>query len=174
MKVKSDLTAEDIERVLRYDQETGMFYWRPRPDGPPEWNTRYAGERAGTINKDGYRQIKIGDRLYYAHRLAWLVLKREWPKGEIDHREIDNRDDNRESNLRDATHSENAQNRRKYATNTSGYKGVCWDKSRGKWIVIIQVNGKQKNIGRYKTKEEAKRAYEEAARSIHGEFARTS
>lgn len=47
--------------------------------------------------------------------------------------------------------------------NTSGYKGVAWDKSRNKWVAYIKLNGKTKNLGRFSTKEEAIAARELAA-----------
>jgi hypothetical protein len=45
------------------------------------------------------------------------------------------------------------------STNKSGIRGVSWDKSRGKWHAAICVNGKQKNLGNFETKEQARDAY---------------
>lgn len=52
------------------------------------------------------------------------------------------------------------------ASNTSGIRGVCWDKSRGKWIASICVAGKQRNLGRFDSKEEAAAVYNEAAAEL--------
>lgn len=85
-----------------------------------------------------------------------------------------NRLDNRKSNLRAATNAQNNQNKRSPRNNRSGYKGVSWCKERNKWAAQIQVNGRQKNLGRFDNVEDAIRAYDEAARKLHGEFALTN
>jgi len=85
------------------------------------------------------------------------------PDKEIDHINH-NMLDNRRSNLREASHQENCCNRRKHRDNTSGFKGVYWHTSGGKWAASI-------HLGMFATKEEAARAYDEAAKIIHGEFA---
>lgn len=79
--------------------------------------------------------------------------------------------DNRRSNLRRATIAENARNRRLPSTNTSGFKGVMFDKARGLWRSHIGAEGRRLTIGRFTTPEEAARAYDEAAREMYGEFA---
>jgi AP2 domain len=79
------------------------------------------------------------------------------PDKQVDHVEHDTLD-NRKSKLNVVTTAENCQNRRKFSTNTSGYTGVTWDKSRGKWVASIVVNYKRKNLGRYDDKDEAIRA----------------
>ena len=77
--------------------------------------------------------------------------------------------DNREINLRVCTCSQNLTNRGKQANNTSGYKGVFED---GKnWLAQIRFNGKQYYLKTWPTKEQAARAYDEAAKRLHGEFA---
>lgn len=80
--------------------------------------------------------------------------------------------DNRRANLRPATNAENMRNRRRYANNTSGFKGVTFDKAKGRWKAQIRLDGRRRYIGRYDTAEEAARAYDAAARELHGEFAR--
>jgi hypothetical protein len=75
-------------------------------------------------------------------------------------------------NLRKATVNQNKWNTSKRKTNTSGYKGVFWCKSKKRWASIICVYKKRIFLGRFKTKEEAHEAYKEAALKYHGEFAR--
>ena len=80
--------------------------------------------------------------------------------------------DNRKSNLRICTLSENCCNKKKSKRNTSGYKGVTWHKRHKKWYVSIRKNDMIKHIGCFLTKEEAHAAYCKVAKELHGEFAR--
>jgi transposase len=80
--------------------------------------------------------------------------------------------DNRKNNLRLCTESENAFNRGKSKTNTSGYKGVSWNKHLKKWNATICKKEKNIHLGYYNTPQEAHAAYCEAAKTLHGEFAR--
>jgi len=84
-----------------------------------------------------------------------------------------NRDglDNRRRNLRPCTESQNGMNRRRYINNRSGFKGVSWDSVNKKWRASIAVQAKCKNLGLFKLKEDAARAYNKAAKRLHGEFA---
>jgi len=92
----------------------------------------------------------------------------------VDHKN-GNKLDNRRENLRICSRGENASNRHKQANNTSGYKGVHWEATRGKWIASIKrrENGKLKNffLGRFDCKVEAAKAYNKRALELHGEFA---
>lgn len=80
--------------------------------------------------------------------------------------------DNRRKNLRICTRAQNIQNRGATIKNACGYKGVCFDKSRNKWSAEINTNKKRIHLGRFDTPEDAARAYDAAARRLHGEFAR--
>lgn len=84
--------------------------------------------------------------------------------------------DNRKCNLRFANHSQNGANSAISKNNTTGFKGVSIDKRRTHhtkpWFACIRVNYKTIHLGRYATKEEAAKAYDEAARRYFGEFAR--
>ena len=77
--------------------------------------------------------------------------------------------DNRRGNLREATSRQNAQNRSKRRTSESGCKGVV--RHGKKWRARITINGKQIRLGVFLTKEEASKAYENAARVHFGEYA---
>jgi hypothetical protein len=82
--------------------------------------------------------------------------------------------DNRRSNLRICTITENNRNCHKYKNNTSGYKGVHWDKEKRKWRAAIKVNKKIISLGRFDDPEKAYEAYVAASKKYHGEFGRTS
>jgi hypothetical protein len=90
---------------------------------------------------------------------------------EIDHIDGDGLN-NRRANLRAATHGQNQRNRGAQSNNSSGFKGVSWDKPTGKWRAQIEVNGKNKHLGRYNTPEAAHAAYCKASDVLHGEFGR--
>ncbi len=79
--------------------------------------------------------------------------------------------DNRRSNLRVATASENGSNRRLLRGNTSGLKGVTWHKRDRKWQAAIGVGNGKKYLGYFDTAEQAHEAYCKAAAEVHGEFA---
>jgi hypothetical protein len=89
----------------------------------------------------------------------------------VDHRNC-NGLDNREENLRFATPTENSCNRRKKTNTSSRFKGVTFDKKRKNWIARIKYMRKPVWLGSFETEIEAARAYDEAARKYHGEFAR--
>lgn len=159
------ITLDRLRELLSYDPETGHFHWsKPRPFCS-------AGKYAGGLTPYGYVRINVEGRPYQAHRLAWFYVYGRWPLREIDH--INGiRSDNRLSNLREATPSQNQANKGMRKDNTSGAKGVTWDKSRGKWLAAIHVNGKRQGLGRYQTIGEAAAAYEAAAEINFGEFSR--
>jgi hypothetical protein len=80
--------------------------------------------------------------------------------------------DNRKCNLRVVPKCVNAQNTLISSNNTSGFKGVSFDKSRAAWMASISSNGKQISLGRFPSAELAARAYDDAARRLHGPLAR--
>ena len=90
--------------------------------------------------------------------------------GHIDH--IDRKKLNcQRKNLRTATNSQNLANRGKNRNNTSGYKGVTWDKERRKWLAQIEVRGRNRYLGRYEDEQEAHAAYRAALRERFAEYA---
>lgn len=160
------LTCERLREILYYDVGTGVFIWKISRRGPVK-----VGDVAGSPDSKGYRAIKIDGHLYRSHRLAWFYQTGEWPNGEIDH--INGvRSDNRFANLREATHSENMRNVGRRADNASGFKGVCWDRHRRRWLAQITMNGKMKFLGYFDAPEEAYAAYCATSKEHHGEFAR--
>ncbi len=78
--------------------------------------------------------------------------------------------DNRRSNLRSCTQSQNHMNKLKLSNNTSGYKGVFWHKTAKRWRAQITLNSKAKHLGYFGSPEEAHRAYNQAARKLFKDF----
>lgn len=120
-------------------------------------DTGYA--MASTYNPETKKVGKI--------RLHRLVMDN--PKSKmIDHINGDKLD-NRKANLRVCTNADNMRNRPKTKTNHSGYKGVIFHYN--KWKATIKVNYKQIYLGRFTKKEDAAKAYNEAALEHFGQFA---
>lgn len=142
---------------LKYDPASGTFTWAKPRRGVT------VGDEAGSVDKHGYRVIRLDCQIHFAHRLAWLIHYGEWPPLEIDH--INRvRTDNRISNLRAVSHAENMANYGTPRTNTSGVRGVSWNKKNQCWEAKATVDGKRQHLGSFATLEEAARAF-----SLHGE-----
>lgn len=163
---------DDISETIRYDPKTGKFWWLPNPKKPKTWLNRFAfNEAFTTVDIQGYLYGRVSYKRYIAHRVAWYLHYGHWPVGQIDHIN-GNIKDNRIENLRDVTISQNQWNRKLNANNTSGYKGVCWSKKDGTWVSHITLNGKVKRLGCFSSKEEAAKAYSEAADKLHEGYCR--
>ena len=148
----SDLTAEELRRLLSYDAQTGLF-------------TRN-GKIVGTLNTWGYVQICVKNKRYLAHRLAWLYIYGKWPATQIDH--INRRKtDNRAINLREVTNSENAQNSGAHKDNAGGTRGIYFDKSRNRWVAELCLNDKVVFKQRFKEKLDAINARAKAEEQFH-------
>ena len=159
-----DLTAKQLRAVVDYNPDTGVFVWRHH-------RTNWEDLTAGCERDLGYIVIRINYRLYRAHRLAWLYVHGRWPRGEIDHINGDP-SDNRIANLRLATIGQQRANSRIRSDNTSGAKGVWWEKRRGRWVAEIMHEGRKHHVGSYDNFEDAVAARTEAANRLHGKFAR--
>ena len=94
------------------------------------------------------------------------------PKGVIIDHINRNGLDNRKANLRFATITQNSWNSgRNVSTDSSKYKGICWQKGKGRWRARISINNKPKHLGFFDNEKEAARVYNEAAKKYRGEFA---
>lgn len=156
------ITQKTLKEVLHYNPDTGAFTWI-KSNSP----RTVSGILAGNKHYEGYIRISLNNKDYLAHRLAWLYMFGSMPKNQIDHIN-GNRGDNRISNLRESSRHQNQGNQRNpHSSNTSGFMGVYFDKVRNKFVATISINGKNKNLGRFKTPEEAHQVYLEAKRKHH-------
>ena len=142
--------------------------------------------------EDFYELIKYkwhahrSSRTYYANRVEITKKQRkcvsmhrfvmsEALKGygvemQVDHINGDGLD-NRKANLRLATAAQNSRNRRQRRGKSSRYKGVSFIRPKGKFVAEITCNGKRMSLGHFESEVEAAKAYDEAAKKHHGEFA---
>ncbi|MBF0675576.1 HNH endonuclease [Pseudomonas sp.] len=160
----TQLTYERLREALRYSPIVGVFEWRitGRKIRP--------GYLAGAVVTGGYVRIGLDRKHYAAHQLAWFYMTKSWPDRPIDHIDGDP-SNNAFSNLRLATLSQNSANSRTNSANTSGVKGVTFDRQCGKWRAVIRAGGKAVFDKSFSSLEEARVAIEKAREEIHGEFA---
>jgi HNH endonuclease/AP2 domain len=164
---------EQAMSLLDYEPETGLFRWKVRRNS--RGGSTFPGKIAGTRSPYGYVQINVAQRIWLAHRLAFLFMLGRVPeKGlEVDHINGD-RTDNRWANLREVTRQQNNYNLGVSRRNVSGTKGVSWNASSGKWLARIKVGGRVVHLGLYSTVEAASAARRAGEQKYHGEFARSA
>jgi hypothetical protein len=181
--MRVELAPELLRKLLRYDPESGVLYWRAREpslfDDTPRrsrtrnaawWNGRFAEKRACKPDAHkGYLRVGIFGDEYPAHRVIWAMETGAWPAAGLDHADGD-RANNRMANLREATTSEN--NRNRAAFGKSVYRGVSWRTAQSCWVAAIKVDGKVTFLGTFTDEIDAARAYDAAAVSHHGTFAK--
>lgn len=173
-KRNRDISPEELKELLTLDANTGTLSWRERHNKTrfeKRWNKKFAGKPAGMKSTNGYLQLRIYNQHYAAHRVVWAIFYGEWPSKDIDHKNGVT-DDNRISNLRLAEDFENLRNQKTRTDNKSGHKGVCWKTKEQKWYAYIQVDGKQKNLGRFVNIADAIIARNKAEFAYFGEFSR--
>ena len=140
-KVEVDVDDRDTEAVITHT-------WHVL--ATPKRKTFYAGTH-------------INGKTIYLHKFLTTYRRVDHING--------NGLDCRRSNMRDATHAQNMQNRKNQENNTSGYKGVYFHRQNKKWVVQIWREGQKYYIGSYEFKERAAEEYNRAAVKYHGEFA---
>ena len=169
-------TQEYLKELFHYDPETGVFT-RKINRGKAK-----VGDIAGTFSTTNdknnnslpktYRSIGIDFKMYREHRLAWVYMTGSAPKEEIDHIDGDGTN-NKWSNLREATRSQNGMNRKVKHSTKSGYRGI-WIRKNGNFAAEIIINKKKVGLGCYKTLQEARAAYKAAAKLHFGIYANPS
>ncbi len=150
-----ELTQEWLKEHYDYNAETGELT-RIKKDV----NKSRIGFSAWPIDSNGYRKVVIKGKIYAVHRLIWLWMHGYFPP-EMDHINH-NRTDNRLSNLRKATRTQNSKNRSLRSDNTSGRVGISWQSSRKAWMAFINIDHKLTFLGRFKDFAAAVAAREEA------------
>jgi hypothetical protein len=159
------VTIERLRELISYNPDTGVLVWIKNP----ALHHRKVGCRCGAMTREGYVRLAIGGQYLMAHRVAWAIHFGAWPSGMLDHvNQI--KSDNRISNLRLATASQNVANRGARQDNSHGAKGVT-RLPRGKWQAQIKLGGKNRYLGSFELKHDAVKAYQAAAIEAHGPYA---
>ena len=160
----SELSVQYVRDRLSYCPESGEFRWKSHR------YKRLIGKQAGTYVSCGYLSISLFKKRRLAHRLAWLIMTGSMPEDQIDHIDGDP-SNNKWSNLRPASQSENNQNRAKggaRSDNPSRFIGVYWVKGRSVWCAKIKIpGGKRLYLGSFSSEEEAADAYAKAKSVYH-------
>lgn len=152
------LTQGQSTVISVIDADLADYKWHARPHHSDGY---YAVRNSAYPNRITIRLHRV---------ILERIIGRPLTKTEcVDHVSGDKRD-NRRENLRLATDAQNKYNRGKTRHNTSGYKGVYWNRASGKWAAQIAANGKKKHLGYFDNTEEAYAAYCKAAQELHGEF----
>ena len=150
---------------LEYSQQTGIFRWKESPAR----NVK-AGSVAGSKTANGGWQIGLDGCVYSAGVLAWIYVHGSEPKGWISYIDKDS-GNNRINNLEDVHLNEVRHKHKKPSNNTSGVKGVFYDRAKNRYRTQVRLNGKKYGTGLHKSKEDAERAVIELRRKLHGERA---
>ena len=167
--VNTGLTVETLKAHLSYRASNGKFFWhdleRPNQRGPKPKNP------AGAIVRSaGHRkviQIPEFKFKFLTARLAFLYMTGQWPKGQVDHADLDPTNDSWE-NLKDVSPSEARIRVGLRSDNREHVSGV--HKSAKGWRAQCAKNGKIVYRKWFKTREEAVSARMKAVRKYHGEY----
>jgi len=157
-------TLAELQAIFDCNTETGIVTWK---DIGFKAGKKVIG-RQGSI-QGRYRTIHAPGINLKVHRIVWIFHYGVWPKGSLDHRDGNTRN-NVISNLREASAAENGQNKNRPKNNKTGKKGVTL--TRGKFMAQIMAEGSKHVFPGTKTLGEAAAVYAEAAQRLHGEFAR--
>jgi hypothetical protein len=156
------ITQEEVKEFFYY-KEGSLYTTKPRQGTKKD-------SKAGKLRLNGYCYVRFKNKWYLEHRLIFLYHHGYLPKI-VDHAD-GSPTNNNIKNLRAATVAQNLWNMKKPCTNTTGVKGVWFDKARNKWYAEFKTNGKKNYVGRYETLEEAKEKLHEARELAQKEFAR--
>jgi len=162
MKAAKITTKKQVANLFTY--QNNELYWKVSPS-----RRASIGTLAGTINSDGYRQIAYKGKIYRSHRLIFLLHYGYSPK-EVDHIDGD-RCNNKITNLRGCTSSQNSQNMKLSKRNTSGVKGVYWHNQSRQWLARVMVRGITHSLGLFDDIEVAAQIIRIKRINLHGEFA---
>lgn len=164
-----ELTVPVLREILSYDAETGDLTWKARSahlfkDGvrgvsaesrARTWNARYSGRKTFVSKHPcGYLAGAVFGVSVLSHRVIWALVYGRFPENDIDH--INGiRTDNRLSNLRAVSRSENLKNAKVRCTSRSGVIGVGWHSKNKKWRAYVNDGNRHVSLGYFHNKQDA-------------------
>jgi len=144
--------------------QEGSLYWRYTRGRAIE------GKRAGSMSSAG-RRVGINCKKIAIGRIVWEMHNGPIPEGMEIYHSDHNTDNNRIENLRVVTRSFNKHQRDRVQKNNSlGVSGVHKESNRSGYTTQIEIDGKTKRLGYFKTIEEASRVYEEAKKELKAQY----
>ena len=165
IRIDDPITNVQLKLLVLYDPDKGLFVRQVIGRGVK------VGAILGTFDKTtGYIRICVEGQKYWAHRLAWFYMTGEWPVKYVDHKDRC-KTNNKWNNLRSATQTLQNANSRIRIDNTTGYKGVSFDRNRKRFRANIGCNNEDYSLGYFDSAEEAALAYDSAAHRFFGAFA---
>jgi HNH endonuclease len=153
------LTKQYLDEL--FDYRDGSLYWKKSRS-----NIVKVGDKVGCMSGNGYLDVRVDGKLLKVHRIIFVMHHGYEPKM-LDHINAD-KTDNRIENLRECVSAENVRNRPLNKNNTTGSKGVVFNKRRGKYMVRVS----EKYLGYYEDLELADLVATMAREKYHGKFAR--
>lgn len=162
-------TQEYLQECFKYDSQTGLLYWKERPEhhfktfrGFRMWNARFSGKLAlNYVDKiNEYLCGTLDGKSVQCHRVIYKLVHGTEP--DLVLHENGKRTDNRIDKLSVGTHNKNMLDQKKPKNNLSGVMGVCKDNRSGKWRASIRGKGKQKHLGYFENFQDAVDARKQA------------
>lgn len=158
MTKREKIVDKLVEKYFSYNHKTGKIiniYKR--------CDKILIGDEPGSLSDGGYIIISVKNNKIRAHRLAWRLYYKNWPKKQLDHIN-GNRSDNRICNLRETSQRENCQNRKEHRK--GHLVGTCFYKKIGKFAARLRIKNKKLHLGFFETQLEAHEQYLRALKAI--------
>jgi hypothetical protein len=156
------VTQAELHHHFDYDVDQGLLIWKK-----PTSQRVKVGEAFGAIGTTGYRRGRLNGTSHQHSHLVWIYHNGPFEQGfVIDH--VDkNQGNDRISNLRPATRTQNTFNAGAHRDNKLGLKGV-YEHKPGVYRSSVMINGRVKRLGCFKSPMEAHLTYLEAAKALVG------
>lgn len=159
---KNEISQNILHTIFEYRNDGHLFY--------KEGCGLFSGKQADIGDKELYRRVRLFGKSMHLHRLIFAYHHGHYPEI-VDH--IDgNTHNNKIENLREANTFQSTWNTKISKNNSTGAKGVYFDKITGKYRASIRHKGKVIRLGRFQSIDAASKAYEAVALELRGDYVR--
>lgn len=148
----------NIDNIFSYNSVTGELFWKQ-----PTGRAIKPGQRAGSLNRQGYIRVWLNYKEILGHRLAWRLHYGSWPSGFIDHKNGDTKD-NRIKNLRLSNARSNGVNQKRHREGK--LPGTSYLSKSNTWRAQVMFKGKQIYLGKFTTEKQAHTAYKNKLKEL--------